>query len=125
MKKSRKSNIKEENDHLNRTDLTTLSNTTTDNITTCLRSRYNEYKIYTNIGSRHIIALNPLKQLSINDDQTSLEYVAAYKDATNHQQSSGPHLFDLINRVYFHMRRTGSDQTVVLRYGNCTEKKIE
>ncbi|KAG0747559.1 hypothetical protein G6F57_001697 [Rhizopus arrhizus] len=98
-----------------KTDLTTLSNTTTDNITTCLRSRYNEYKIYTNIGSRHIIALNPLKQLSINDDQTSLEYVAAYKDATNHQQSSGPHLFDLINRVYFHMRRTGSDQTVVLR----------
>ncbi|KAG1469534.1 hypothetical protein G6F56_003204 [Rhizopus delemar] len=115
MKKSRKSTGREENDYLNRTDLSSLSTTTSDSITSCLRSRYNEHKTYINIGSRHLIALNPLKPLAINDDQASLEYVAAYKDATSQKQILDPHLFDLINRVYFHMRRTASDQTVILR----------
>ncbi|KAG1229078.1 hypothetical protein G6F67_007408 [Rhizopus microsporus] len=113
MKKSRKSNLKE--DDSNRIDVSTLSNTSSESITSCLRSRYNELKIYTNIGSRHIIALNPLKELPMNDDQASLEYVAAYKDATGHKQTPDPHLFDLINRAYFHMRRTGSDQAIMLK----------
>ncbi|KAG1641830.1 hypothetical protein G6F44_005444 [Rhizopus delemar] len=84
-------------------------------IANCLRTRYSEHKIYTNISSRHILALNPLKPLPLNDDQASLEYVAAYKDATGHPPSLDPHLFDLVNRIYFHMRRTGSDQAIVLR----------
>ncbi|ORE10382.1 hypothetical protein BCV72DRAFT_26401 [Rhizopus microsporus var. microsporus] len=113
MKKSRKSNLKE--DDSNRIDVSTLSNTSSESITSCLRSRYNELKIYTNVGSRHIIALNPLKELPMNDDQASLEYVAAYKDATGHKQTPDPHLFDLINRTYFHMRRTGSDQAIMLK----------
>lgn len=121
MGKAKKSNI---NNDINTTDLSTLNNATVETITSCLHSRYDTYKVYTNIGSRHLVAINPLKELAINDDQTSLEYVAAYKDASSnhHQQQQpttlDPHLFDLVNRVYFHMRRTGSDQNIILRYMN-------
>ncbi|KAI8978598.1 chitin synthase-domain-containing protein [Pilobolus umbonatus] len=112
MGKTRKSTTLDEG----RRDISTLSNPSNEAIASCLRSRYDTYKIYTNIGSRHLIAINPLKELPINDDQTSLEYVAAYKDASgNGSLSSEPHLFDLVNRVYFHMRRTGSDQNVIIR----------
>ncbi|RCI06194.1 hypothetical protein CU098_006877 [Rhizopus stolonifer] len=116
-------------DSASRTDLTTLPNPTNASIAACLSTRYDTFKIYTNIGSRHIVAVNPLKELAINDDQTSLEYVAAYKDASgsnNQLQASlmDPHLFDLVNRVYFHMRRTGSDQNIVLR-GESSSGKSE
>ncbi|KAI9471005.1 MAG: chitin synthase-domain-containing protein [Benjaminiella poitrasii] len=115
MGKLKKSQI---NSNIN--DLSTLQNPTNETISACLRSRYDEFKIYTNIGSRHLVAINPLKELAINDDQTSLEYVAAYKDASSnssltHVSLLDPHLFDLVNRVYFHMRRTGSDQNIILR----------
>lgn len=119
MGKSRKSQVSDPA-NLSRTDLSTIPNPTVDNITSCLHSRYDNLKVYTNIGSRHIVAVNPLKELAINDDQTSLEYVAAYKDASGNSRLAqvsalDPHLFDLVNRVYFHMRRTGSDQNIVLR----------
>lgn len=116
MGKIRKSQI---SDATNRTDLSTITNPTLESIATCLHARYEASKVYTYVGSRHIVAVNPLKELSINDDQTSLEYVAAYKDASGSTQTPqsllDPHLFDLINRVYFHMRRTGSDQNITLR----------
>ncbi|KAI7902468.1 chitin synthase-domain-containing protein [Cokeromyces recurvatus] len=110
---------KPDSNYLNLSDLSTIQNLTKEDITSCLRSRYDACKIYTNLGSCHIVAINPLKELAINTDQTSLEYVASYKDASKHHsaQSSllNPHLFELINRVYFHMRRTGSDQNIVMR----------
>lgn len=113
MKKSRKSQQQAVTTSI--TDLTQLSNADSETIASCIRSRYETFKIYTNIGSRHLIVVNPLKDLAINDDQTSLEYVAAYKDASGASSLLDPHLFDLVNRVYFHMRRTGSDQNIVLR----------
>ncbi|KAG2202701.1 hypothetical protein INT46_000760 [Mucor plumbeus] len=113
MKKSRKSQQQQPLTSI--TDLTNLSNGTTEMIASCIRSRYETFKVYTNIGSRHLIVVNPLKDLAINDDQTSLEYVAAYKDASGTNSLLDPHLFDLVNKVYSHMRRTGSDQNIVLR----------
>lgn len=103
------------------TDISAITDASNESISAYLKSRYDLYKIYSNIGSRHLVVLNPLKNLAINDDQTSLEYVAAYKDASgsNNQLSQisllDPHLFDLVNKVYFHMRRTGIDQNIVLR----------
>lgn len=95
--------------------LDNISNLPLESILSCLKSRYETLKIYTNIGSRHLLVLNPLQELAINDDQTSLEYVAAYKDATSQLSKVDPHLFDLVNKVYFHMRRTGTDQNIVMR----------
>ncbi|CEP12919.1 hypothetical protein [Parasitella parasitica] len=114
MKKSRKP--QQQQPTASTTDITSLSNANAETIAACLRSRYETLKMYTNVGFRHLIAVNPLKDLAINDDQTSLEYVAAYKDASGGKNTLlDPHLFDLVNKVYFHMRRTGSDQNIVLR----------
>ncbi|KAI8137857.1 chitin synthase-domain-containing protein [Fennellomyces sp. T-0311] len=97
-----------------KTDLATLSNLTDDNVVACLRARYETYQIYTRLGAHQLVAVNANKQLSLNDDQTGLEYVAAYKDTAQQQPSmSQPHIFDLVNRAYFYMRRTGNDQGIV------------
>ncbi|KAI8642882.1 chitin synthase-domain-containing protein [Parasitella parasitica] len=113
MKKSRKSH--QQLPIASTTDVSNLSNANTETISACLNSRYETFKMYTNVGSRYLIAVNPFKDLAINDDQTSLEYVAAYKDASGANLLLDPHLFDLVNKVYYHMRRTGSDQNIVLR----------
>ncbi|RCI04971.1 hypothetical protein CU098_008406, partial [Rhizopus stolonifer] len=101
---------KKEDVHLERSDLTSLSIKSVESISHCLRVRYNSHKIYIHLGSRQFIALNPWKQL--DDEQTSLEYVTAYKDS---DRTKPPHLFGFINQVYFNMRRTGYDQSIVLR----------
>jgi chitin synthase len=86
-------------------------------ITDILRSRFSSYNVYTNIGSCNLIAVNPFKQLAVNDAQTSEDYVTSYKNVTAENPLSNklnPHIFDLTNRAYFHMRRTGSDQAIFL-----------
>ncbi|KAI9305874.1 chitin synthase-domain-containing protein [Cunninghamella echinulata] len=85
-----------------------------EDIKTCLQNRYASNQIYTKIGSNHLVAINPYKPMPINDDQSSLDYVAIYKDI-NHQPSLlDPHLFEFINHTYFNLRRTGDDQAVFL-----------
>ncbi|KAI8076904.1 chitin synthase-domain-containing protein [Halteromyces radiatus] len=78
----------------------------------CLQTRHSLYQPYTNLGSNHLVAINPHKTLTSNDDQTSLDYVAIYKDI--HHHSLDPHLYNLVNHTYYHMRRTGNDQTIFL-----------
>ena len=100
------------------TDLTTLSNLNDDSVVGCLRARYETYQIYTRLGAHQLVAINPYKPLALNDDQTGLEFVASYKD-TNVQreqesQQQQPHIFDLVNRAYFYMRRTGNDQGILV-----------
>lgn len=106
---------KQKRDGANKTDLATLSNLTDDSICQCLRARYDSYQVYTRLGANQLVAVNPCKPLSLNDDQTELEYVAAYKDTDAQQRvPQPPHIFDLVNRAYFYMRRTGNDQAIVL-----------
>ncbi|CAO3599809.1 unnamed protein product [Absidia cylindrospora] len=92
----------------NKTDLLQVND-----IKSCLQSRYSLHQIYTKLGSNHLVAINPHKPMAYNDDQTSLDYVAIYKDI-NHPPLLDPHLFDLVNHSYYHMRRTGDDQLIYL-----------
>lgn len=94
-------------------DLATL---TDDNLSACLRNRYDTSRIYTLLGSSRLVAVNPYKHVPVNDDNVGLEYVAAYKDLQQQQPRPQPHLFDLVNRAYFYMRRTGTDQAMVIRW---------
>ncbi|KAG2220910.1 hypothetical protein INT45_013039 [Circinella minor] len=100
------------------TDLATLSNLNDDNVVGCLRARYETYQIYTRLGAHQLVAINPYKTLPLNDDQTGLEFVASYKDTNIQQgqesQQQQPHIFDLVNRAYFYMRRTGNDQGILV-----------
>lgn len=101
-------------------DLAKLGAPSDDSLCVCLRSRYDTGQVYTQLGPHQLVALNnPSLLATLNDDATGLDYVAAYKDIQQAQQlldqQQPPHLFELVNRAYFHMRRTGNDQCILLR----------
>ncbi|KAL0089213.1 chitin synthase-domain-containing protein [Phycomyces blakesleeanus] len=102
----------------NRSDLATLQTFTNDALVSCLKARFEQNRQYTKLGSSRLVFLNSYKVLAQHDDQTSLEYVAAYKDtssgASTNKIALDPHLFDLVNKAYFHLRRTGTDQNLIV-----------
>ncbi|KAI9318939.1 chitin synthase-domain-containing protein [Dichotomocladium elegans] len=105
---------KQKRNESNRTNLASLSTLTDESLAACLRSRYDVYQVYTWLGANQIVCVNPGKPLALNDDQTGLEYVAAYKDTRQQRTPQPPHIYELVVRAYFHMRRTGNDQAIVL-----------
>lgn len=97
-------------------DLSKVADLDEKRITDILNSRFSNYNIYTHIGPCHIIAINPFKQLAQNDTQTSEDYVTSYKEiAPEPPIKLNPHIFELTNRAFFHMRRTGNDQAIFLK----------
>ncbi|CEP08179.1 hypothetical protein [Parasitella parasitica] len=96
-------------------DLSTLDNLTGKQLTEILHQKFLNYNVYIDIGSCNLVAVNPFKELAQNDAQTSDDYVTSYKDALSESPISNklnPHIFELVNRSYFHMRRTGNDQSI-------------
>ncbi|KAI8338138.1 chitin synthase-domain-containing protein [Chlamydoabsidia padenii] len=85
-----------------------------DNIKSCLQTRHASHQLYTRLGSNHLVVINPYKSVTSHDDQSSLDYVAIYKDINSTNTLDQPHLYDLVNHTYYNMRRTGDDQLVVL-----------
>jgi chitin synthase len=75
-----------------------------------LKTRSEANLRYTYLGDSMLIAMDP----SHIDEQLSTDYVAEYKN-TSSISTLPPHLFQLINKTYLHMRRTGIDQTIILR----------
>lgn len=98
-------------------DLSKLESTTDEDLTLVLKARYEQDCIYTRIGDQALVSVNPNKNLNICSDDQSLTYVAEYKD-TNGQNANHlpPHIFQLVNQTYLHMRRTGVDQSIIIRY---------
>ncbi|KAL9560428.1 hypothetical protein PS6_000160 [Mucor atramentarius] len=99
-------------------DLSTVDNLTDKQLTDILHQKFLNYNVYSYIGACHLVAVNPFKALAQNDAQTSDDYVTSYKDiaspANPISSKLNPHVFELVNRAYFHMRRTGNDQSIFL-----------
>ena len=98
-----------------KTDLSTIQNISQDSITSTLRERYQKDNIYTRINHSVLIAINPYKPLQTFNDSTIQQYVADYKDTSGQRASLPPHAFQLASQAYLHMRRTGQDQSIILR----------
>ncbi|KAL1757372.1 glycosyltransferase family 2 protein [Schizophyllum commune] len=96
------------------TDLATLSPVSDDAIVACLRERFMNDSIYTNIGSSALVALNPHKYVPSNADSVMFKYAADYRDTSEEKQPLPPHIFQLANNAYYHMRRTNQDQSILL-----------
>lgn len=90
-----------------------------------LRRRYlDQNKCYTALGS-NLIALRPFSSpypSSHDIDQESQTYVDLYKDTQSHRDDdethrpqAQAHLYSFLNSVYFHLRRTGTHQSVLFR----------
>ena len=71
--------------------------------------------IYTKIGTSALVAVNPHKYVSTNSDSVMHKYAAEYRDTSVGKEALPPHIFQLANHAYYHMRRTSQDQSVLLR----------
>ncbi|PPQ71372.1 hypothetical protein CVT26_006274 [Gymnopilus dilepis] len=95
------------------TDLSQLSPISDDIVVACIRERFMTDIIYTNVGTSAIVALNPHKYVSSNADSILHKYAAEYRDSSEHKERLPPHIFQLANNAYYHMRRTTQDQAIV------------
>jgi chitin synthase len=88
-----------------------------DEVADILRQRCLNDLIYTNINSSILIALNPYINHEEKQHNTNTEYIAEYKDTTGAKanQWREPHLYQLVNHAYLHMRRTSINQSILFR----------
>ncbi|KAI0089472.1 glycosyltransferase family 2 protein [Irpex rosettiformis] len=96
------------------TDLATLPSVSDDIIVSCLRERFMADTIYTNVGTSALVAVNPHKYVPSNSDAVLQKYAAEYRDTTPGKVLLPPHIFQLANNAYYHMRRTSQDQCILL-----------
>jgi chitin synthase len=97
------------------TDLSTLSSISDDIIVSCLRERFMADHTYTNVGSSALVVVNPHKYVATNADSVLQKYAAEYRDTTDTKDPLPPHIFQMANNVYFHMRRTTQDQCILFK----------
>jgi len=71
--------------------------------------------IYTSIGTSVLVAFNPHKYVASNADSILHKYAAEYRETSDRKQALPPHIFQLANNAYYHMRRTSQDQVIVFR----------
>lgn len=87
-----------------------------DSITHLLQSRFKRNQPYTRLGHSTLIVVNPYQPLEILNDVTLNTYAdIGYRNIVENKPFMQPHVYDLAARVYFHMRRTGEDQSIILR----------
>lgn len=105
-----------------RTDLVCVLNSSDqtppseDNIVSLLESRYKRSHVYTRVGHLNLVVINPFQPLESLNDATLQSYAdAGYRDVSEHKPFLQPHVYDIAARAYFTMRRTGEDQSIVLR----------
>lgn len=104
-------------------DVTEINNITEETLVSTLRDRFLKDQIYTRIKNSSLIVVNPYKDSRAEIQETSERYLAEYKN-TDGRERLPAHVFQHVNQAYFHMRRTGSDQCIVLS-GLCGSGKSE
>lgn len=97
------------------TDLSGLSPISDDVIVSCLRERFMSDNIYTAIGTHALVAVNPHKYVPSNADSVLHKYAQEYRDTSEDKERLAPHIFQLANDAYYHMRRTNQDQCILTR----------
>lgn len=89
-------------------------------------NRYKRNLPYTQLGYSNLIVINPYQPLELLNDATLKSYAEiGYKDLTAQKPSLQPHVYQLATKVYFHMRRTGQDQSIILRLDGETQEKTK
>ena len=94
--------------------LTELPSLSDDLIVSCIRERFLADNIYTALGSAGLVAVNPHKYVPTNADSVLQKYASDYRDTSPAKTPLPPHIFQLANNAYYHMRRTNQDPTILL-----------
>ncbi|KAI9567274.1 P-loop containing nucleoside triphosphate hydrolase protein [Boletus coccyginus] len=66
------------------------------------------------IRSLALVALSPHKHVASNADSILQNYAANYRDTIESKASIPPHIFQLADNAYYHMRRTAQDQSLII-----------
>ncbi|RCI02456.1 hypothetical protein CU098_010499, partial [Rhizopus stolonifer] len=86
-----------------------------DSIANLLSTRSKRNQPYTRSGYSNLIVVNPYQSLEILNDATLKSYADnGYRNLVENKPFMQPHVYDLATRAYFHMRRTGEDQSIIL-----------
>ncbi|KAG8881835.1 hypothetical protein FRB98_004105 [Tulasnella sp. 332] len=80
-------------------DLASLSSVSDDIIVACLRERFLQDSIYTNLGSSALVAVNPHKYVESNSDSVLMQYCAEYRDTAEEKSYKTPHVFQLASNA--------------------------
>lgn len=99
------------------TDLPASTHLTADEFLPILRARFLEGLPYTAISPRLLVAVNPQHYVVTNSDSALVDWGVEYADCGTEgvRGRLGPHVWAMSGRAYYYMRRTGQDQTIVLR----------
>ncbi|ORY08020.1 P-loop containing nucleoside triphosphate hydrolase protein [Basidiobolus meristosporus CBS 931.73] len=94
-------------------DLSELPSPNVDDIVSLLKSRIQSGILYTGIGARTLVALNPPSSSERSHEALMNEYLAEYKDTSGQCDRLPPHIFQVMTNAYLEMRRTGYDQVLL------------
>ncbi|KAJ1910342.1 hypothetical protein IWQ60_010705 [Tieghemiomyces parasiticus] len=97
----------------NLTQLTNYASILDDDVVEVLNNRYRKDAIYTQIGTRALVAVNPNSSLEIFNDVHVQQYVDDYRNTSGQRTVLDPHIFQVAANAYLMMRRTGVDQSLV------------
>jgi chitin synthase len=97
-------------------DLAALPGLQDDVVVACLRERFMADTIYTRIGPAALVAVNPHKYVASDGDAVLHSYAQEFRDTQPGRTPLAPHVFQLANNAYYHMRRTAQDQCILMMY---------
>jgi chitin synthase len=100
--------------HQDEGDLTLLQQMDEQSLSDYLINRLNNSQPFTNLGSNGLVAVNPHRDLGLFTHEISNHYIEnGYKSHESTQPGLVPHVYDIATKVYFHMRRLGTDHSIV------------
>ena len=91
-------------------DLVYLEEISDLEISAALAERYSKDLIFTRLGQRHLVAVNPEKNLEGCADSVVKVYASAFKEGLERD----PHVFELAAHTYYDMLWTKRDQSIVV-----------
>ncbi|KAI8976912.1 chitin synthase [Pilobolus umbonatus] len=105
----------QEDSTANLSALFSTNNNNEESITNVLLARYKRGLPYTQLGYSNLVIINPYKPLELLNDASLHAYAeTGYKDLSDQKPFLQPHIYELATRAYFHMRRSGEDQNMIL-----------
>ncbi|KAJ2167896.1 hypothetical protein IW145_001394, partial [Coemansia sp. RSA 521] len=72
-----------------------------------------EPQIFTYLGSRFLISVNPYEALESQSDAAAAVYAEDYRNTSEKRRGLAPHVFAVASNAYLHMRQTGLNQSLV------------
>ncbi|KXN70380.1 P-loop containing nucleoside triphosphate hydrolase protein [Conidiobolus coronatus NRRL 28638] len=106
-------------------DLILLQKSSPKSIAKCLTNRLNYGLPFTYLGENSLVVVNPSRDLGIFTRDFRDFYVQnGYKALEPSHQRLQPHIYEIITKAYFVMRRLGTDQSIIFSGASNSGKSV-